>query len=139
MNAPRKRERCPTCHRAMARPIPVKRAKARRGPTRLPDYRRWCRMQPCALCAILLDREGTNESAFDGCFPVDPAHTQNNGTSSKGPDSSCIPLGRKHHDEYDRDRKAFERKYRVHMRELAKESYRLYLSQTQTLRTERAA
>jgi hypothetical protein len=32
---------------------------------------------------------------------TDPAHTLNNGRSSKGPDSSCIPLCRYHHDEMD--------------------------------------
>ena len=46
---------------------------------------------------------------------IDPAHTQNNGGSSKGPDSSCAPLCRAHHMEYDNGREAFEEKYGIDM------------------------
>ena len=43
-------------------------------------------------------------------YSTDPAHTQGNGMSSKGPDSSCVPLCRKHHRDFDSGRKAFEKK-----------------------------
>jgi len=53
-------------------------------------------------------------------FPLsDPAHTANNGMRSKGPDSSCAPLCREHHQEYDAGRKAFEAKYQIGMRAVA--------------------
>lgn len=58
---------------------------------------------------------------------VDTAHTQNNGTSSKGPDSSCAPLCRTHHREYDAGRKAFEKKYGVDMKAVAAAWHKLYL------------
>jgi hypothetical protein len=49
---------------------------------------------------------------------------------SKGPDSSCVPLCRKHHDEYDAGRKAFEKKYGVSMKALAAEHYARYQKET---------
>ena len=60
------------------------------------------------------------------CGIVDPAHTENNGTSSKGPDYSCVPLGRGHHREYDAGRKAFEKKYDIDMQETAKKYWETY-------------
>jgi hypothetical protein len=50
---------------------------------------------------------------------IDPAHTANNGMSSKGPDSSCAPLCRRHHREYDAGRAAFEAAYAIDMAALA--------------------
>lgn len=70
-----------------------------------------------------------------GCFPampwpygmfVDPAHTQNNGMGSKGPDSSCAPLCRMHHREYDAGRAAFEKRYKVDMRREAEAHHALF-------------
>jgi len=126
-SATRKRigERCPACGRKYPRAIPKKRAKARRGPMRDPKYRRWCSTQWCVVCRILSDDQ--RPPAY---HPIDPAHTQNNGTSSKGPDSSCAPLCRKHHDEYDAGREAFEKKYGVDMKALAAEHYERYLQET---------
>jgi len=103
--------------RSARKAIPKKRAKARRGPMRDPKYRQWCRYHDCVVqphqdCRYAGDGNGS-----------DPAHTQNNGTSSKGPDSSCVPLCRKHHDEYDAGREAFEKKYGVDMKALAAEHY----------------
>jgi hypothetical protein len=92
------------------------RAKPRRGPLRDPKYREFCRDQFCVIASASgMDLE------CDG--PIDPSHTQNNGLSSKGPDSSCVPLCRYHHAEYDSGRAAFEKKYGVNLREIAKEHY----------------
>ena len=60
----------------------------------------------------------------------DPSHTVNNGMSSKGPDSSCVPLCRKHHREYDAGRKAFEAKYAVDMKALAAEHWKRFCEET---------
>lgn len=79
-------------------------------------YRHWLKMQ---LCCIAI-RNGFIVAGCEYAQGVsDPAHTQNNGMGSKGPDSSCVPLCRKHHREYDAGRKAFESKYEVNMKELA--------------------
>lgn len=65
----------------------------------------------------------------------DPAHTENNGMSSKGPDSSCAPLCRNHHDQYDGHRKlpngevgreAFEAYYKIDMKREAAMWYAAY-------------
>jgi len=105
--------------------IPKKRAKARRGPMRDPKYRRWCTIQWCVVCRLL--PEDKRESAH---WPIDPAHTRNNGQSSKGPDSSCVPLCRAHHRQYDAGRATFERTHGVDMEALAKEHYSRYLQET---------
>ncbi len=78
------------------KPIPKRRAKPRRGPLRCQAYKDWLKTKRCCVC---------------NAMSSDPAHTLNNSTGSKGPDSSCVPLCRAHHDEYDSGRKAFERKY----------------------------
>lgn len=76
-------------------------------------YRDWIReYRHCAICCG---------------YPCDPAHTVNNGMRSKGPDSSCAPLCREHHREYDGCRKAFEFKYGINMQEKAAEWYAAYL------------
>lgn len=61
---------------------------------------------------------------------VDPAHTENNGMSSKGPDSSCGPLCRVHHNEYDAGRAAFEKKYRVDMKAVAADHWKRFCAET---------
>lgn len=86
------------------KPIPRKRAKPRRGPLRSPEYRAWLKERRCCICR---SRE------------CDPAHTKNNGMRSKGPDSSCAPLCREHHGEFDAGRKAFEVKYEISMEQAA--------------------
>jgi hypothetical protein len=98
------------------KPIPRKRAKPRRGPMRDPAYLAFLREH--GICAALL-------WYCDGL--CDPAHTENNGMRSKGPDSSCVPLCRTHHMEYDAGRKAFELKYGLDMRALAKWWYAKYV------------
>ncbi len=93
-----------------------KRAKPRRGPLRSPDYRAWLIAEcVCVACRILHMVYRTRQFASGGQC-IDPAHTQNNGMRSKGPDSSCAPLCRVHHREYDAGPKAFEMKYGVDMK-----------------------
>lgn len=113
------RERCPTCHQLKPQRIAKTRSKPRRGPMRDQKYRRWCREQRCAVSGVP-----------PGPFIIDPAHTENGGMRCKGPDSSCVPLERSLHLEYDRGRMAFEAGYGVDMRALAKEYYAAYLKET---------
>src|SRR3954453_1851178 len=75
-------------------------APERRGPLRDAAYRQWIRTLPSVVSGRL------------GC---DACHTRNNGLSSKGPDSCCVPLTRAEHRAYDAGRAAFERKYGVVM------------------------
>lgn len=91
-------------------------------------YRRWLGKWLCSVFS-----GSPNDEPYDGCDYwngenklTDPAHTQNNGMSSKGPDSSCAPLCRKHHREYDANREAFEEKYGIDMKAKAEESYARY-------------
>lgn len=98
-------------------PVRRKRTKPRRGPIRMPLYRRWLREEcKCVVCC----------RATSTLFTVDPAHTQNNGMRSKGPDSSCAPLCRVHHREYDAGREAFEVKYRIDMKREAAVHFSLW-------------
>lgn len=117
----------------IARNVPVKkkRSKPRRGPMRDKGYREWLRERNCIACLTLPLRERSmvNE-AWSGC---EAAHTKNNGRSSKGPDSSCVPLCKKHHDEMDgrlstaiTTKEAFEAKYRINLEHEAAAHYRTY-------------
>jgi hypothetical protein len=89
-------------------------------------YKDWLKERNCIL------------KSFWSCEgPIDPAHTVGNGRGSKGPDSSCVPLCRKHHDEMDgrlntqiTTKAKFAEKYEI---DLAKESaahYATYLIDT---------
>jgi hypothetical protein len=102
-------------------PVKKRRTKPRRGPMRDPGYRRWLRQGRCLVTWLL-----GNVCDCDSLLS-DAAHTQNNGMASKGPDSSCVPLCRKHHREYDAGRKAFETKYAVDMKVEAAKFYDQYL------------
>jgi len=108
--------------------IPQKRAKPRRGPMRDVGYRQWCCEQPCVVSGIKGDTWIVSGSGLWRRAIIDPAHTQNNGMGSKGPDSSCVPLERAYHREYDAGRKAFEKRYVVNMKQLAEEHYARYQS-----------
>ena len=110
------------------KPIPRRRSKPRRGPANIPPeqwrnagYRLWLR-ENC-LCVAGLATGSETCSAF---AISDPAHTQNNGRGSKGPDASCAPLCRKHHREYDAGREAFEEKYGVDMKHEAAVHWAVY-------------
>lgn len=107
------------------KPVRRKRSKPRRGPWRSREYRRHIAMEVYCCVGELCGSESC--SKFIACN--DAAHTQNNGMSSKGPDSSCVPLCRKHHLEYDRGRKAFERKYGLDLQALAKQYFERWLAE----------
>ena len=79
-------------------PLPGKRRKPRRGPMRNQEYMNWLKDRDCIACKI---HGGWSHSSPLAHLVVDPAHTMGNGRGSKGPDSSCIPLCRHHHDEMD--------------------------------------
>jgi hypothetical protein len=82
------------------RRLPTRRRKPRRGPVRLPHYRAWIRQQECCVC-------GSTGN-------VDPAHIGPHGYWQKAPDTSCVPLCRKHHEElHGIGRKRFEPKYKI--------------------------
>jgi hypothetical protein len=93
-------------------------------PLRDYGYRQWLRYEGvCCACAKLASRPRHELLGLS-----DGAHTQNNGMRSKGPDSSCVPLCRKHHREYDRGREAFEGKYALDMKQEAAWWWEQYIS-----------
>ena len=90
------------------------------------------------LCEPKVARECAREYAN---LPCDPAHTVNAKTSQSGADSSCCPLCRHHHDEYDgkaplpnhangkpraRNHAAFEEFYGIDMKASAEEWWRRF-------------
>jgi hypothetical protein len=82
------------------RRLPIRRRKSRRGPIRLPLYRAWMRQQGCCVC-------GSTRQ-------VDSAHIGPHGFWQKAPDTSCVPLCRKHHDElHALGRETFEPKHEI--------------------------
>lgn len=103
------------------KPIPKRRLKPRRGPLRCPAFRAYLRSKRCAIADV------AGHVCFPGPHQCDPAHTQNNGMRSKGPDSSCAPLCRAAHDEYDTGRKTFEMKYGIDMKACAFAHWMLFL------------
>lgn len=109
--------------------IPKRRSKPRRGPMRDPKYRKWLSMFGwCVVCWP--GKSGGLGLLHDPLNPIiDPAHTQNNGMRSKGPDSSCVPLCRRHHQQYDSGRIVFETYFVVDMKKKAAEWYAAYLEQ----------
>ena len=69
----------------------------------------------------------------------DPAHTERGGMSMKGPDSSCAPLCRFHHNQFDGKvklangevgRRAFEDFYHIDMQAIAKAWWEAYLKKS---------
>ena len=104
-------------------PMKAKRSQPRRGPMRDRGYMAWLKERWCVSCW----RNGgplNGHHAFSGV--IDPAHTENNGMRSKGPDSSCAPLCRVHHREYDSGRAAFEAKYGIDMKNEAAAHWAAY-------------
>lgn len=89
-----------------------RRSAPRRGRQENKKYRAWLIVHGrCAVCGVI------------GC---DPCHTENGGMRMKGPDSSCAPLCRKHHREFDSGRARFEAKYVIDMCAVAERWYRMY-------------
>lgn len=92
-------------------------------------YREWLTTQRCVACVA-------RPRGFPERIWVDPAHTLNNGRSSKGGDDSCIPLCRHHHDEMDGrlntkivTKAAFAEKYGLDLAAIASEHYSHYLQE----------
>lgn len=102
-----------------AAPPRWRRGTARRGPMRSARYRAYLHDKPCA-CGC-------------GRTPCDPAHTENNGMSSKGRDSSCVPLYRDCHRAYDAGRREFELRHQVNMGEVATYWYARFQRETERL------
>ena len=68
-------------------------------------------------------------------YVCDPAHTENNGMRSKGRDSSCAPLCRDHHDQFDGHKRlpngkvgrvAFEEYYLLDMKSVAEKCWKRF-------------
>ncbi len=124
-------------------PVKRRRQRPRRGPLRDEGYRLFLREHGrCVACGVV-DMRG-NAWTRGMC---DPAHTVNNGMRSKGPDSSCVPLCRRHHGQYDGHaklpdgavgRKAFERFYGLEMQKEAETWWQLYQMQLNVENVRRA-
>lgn len=116
------------------KPIPRRRAKPRRGPLRCLEYLKFLKKDGfCSVCWFNQRPLGYQGDPFNNI--IDPAHTENGGRSMKGPDSSCAPLCRVHHDQYDGRAKlpngevghsAFDRYYAVDMKKVAAEWWALF-------------
>jgi hypothetical protein len=107
------------------------------GVLRDPEYLGWLRQWPCVAC-VKAGAPRPTETGLSPLWPrtaiVDPAHTINNGLASKGPDSSCIPLCRYHHDEMDgrlsiaiTTKKQFAAKYGLDLAQESTAHYAQYL------------
>lgn len=94
-------------------PVKKKRSHPRRGPLRDKTYREWV-----SRFSDIVATQGALVGPWESRMS-DACHTVNNGMASKGPDSSCVPLTRTRHREYDAGRAAFERKYGVNMKAIA--------------------
>jgi len=92
----------------------------------------WLKTKFCVCCRYKYP--GGGEWMTKQTAPSDPAHTaKTNGARSKGPDSSCIPLCRRHHDEMDgrlstkiTTKTAFAEKYDLDLAREAAEFYAAY-------------
>lgn len=123
------------------RGVKKKRATARRGPIGIPPeewrnirYRRWVANRACCI-----PRCHTRISEASDLSRVDPAHTERGGQSQKGPDRSCVPLCRYHHNCYDGKikiesgkvgQKAFEEYHEVDMKAMAAKYWRMFRDET---------
>lgn len=99
---------------------------------------KWLRNRACVTC-VALKMIYRDRLCASGSGPIDPAHTVNNGMKSKGPDSSCIPLCRHHHDEMDgrlstaiTTKEQFAAKYEIDLEREAATHYALYLIDKET-------
>ena len=67
---------------------------------RSPEYMRWISQLPCCMCVPIVRFLATYGDT--GIRLSDPAHSgSDGGTSMKSSDSSCIPLCRMHHNQFD--------------------------------------
>ena len=94
----------------------------------------WLKDKACVACEVSYKALGSHfvpSNSFGSV--IDPAHTVNNGRGSKGPDSSCIPLCKIHHNEMDgrlstkiTTKQAFAEKYGLDLAAIAAEHYERY-------------
>jgi hypothetical protein len=107
-----------------------KRAKPRRSVYRNAAYRRWCTQQACVVSGW---RDSDWIKIWERYAVIDPAHSGKvNGTSSKAPDYTCVPLERVLHTEYDRGRGKFEKKWGVCMADEAAKCFARWLEESGT-------
>jgi hypothetical protein len=98
-------------------------------------YMDWLKTQRCVVCTTVFGLVFGRGWENHGRGIIDPAHTLNNGHRSKGPDSSCIPLCRHHHDEMDgrlstliTTKGAFAAKYGLDLAAIAASHYAAFQS-----------
>ena len=130
-----------TAIKRATKPIPKRRARPRRGPLRDKAYMHWISTLPCCVCfpaitAVLKAADPANTVIFQQPFrQSDPAHTERGGAGMKGPDSSCAPMCRQHHDIYDGHaklpngevgREAFVKFYHVDPKDQAAECWTIW-------------
>jgi hypothetical protein len=81
----------------------------------------WVKSQRCAWCVL--------RGHLHDCGPVDNAHTENEGLSRKGHYTTIVPLGRPHHEKYDRHEHPFSSPAsRLAVKYLAEETERRWLA-----------
>lgn len=68
-------------------------------PARDPEYRKYIKRLPCVVCLKT--------------WWIDPAHTGPHGIGQKSSDLDCIPLCRRHHDEFDRAPQQFAERHKL--------------------------
>jgi len=102
---------------------------------RCDEYRLWVALHGCYICYFVVPLNGqyVERDGFPGAKHAEAVsqacHTENNGTSSKGPDSSCVPLCPHHHAVYDQGRKSFEWFFKVDMKAIAAQYYAAWLAE----------
>ena len=119
-------------------PVRLERGIRRVSVVRDPGYLDWLKQRPCVACVkagLPRPMPGSVCIQWPRTATIDPAHTVNNGLATKGPDSSCIPLCRHHHDEMDgrlstqvTTKKQFAAKYGLDLAEESAAHYALYLA-----------
>src|SRR5258707_1007718 len=111
------------------KPVKRKRSGTRRGPWRSRAFRVWISQHFCCVCT---GNHGPCTGERVSFAVSQAAHTKRNGMSSKGPDSSCVPLCLHHHLVYDQGRKSFEWFLETDLQALAAKYYAQWLSEGNT-------
>ncbi|HET9304839.1 MAG TPA: hypothetical protein VFO46_02320 [Candidatus Sulfotelmatobacter sp.] len=109
--------------------ISARRSKPRRVTVeRDSRYLRWLTKRACIACLVERQRAlDWNQIPKPLACLSDPCHTTNNGMSSKGPDSSCIPLCREHHvEQHNIGLVDFAREYDLDLKREAELHYEVY-------------
>ena len=83
-------------------------------PIRDPDYRRFVKRLPCMACWKT--------------WNVDPCHTGPHGIGQKSCDLTCIPLCRRHHDEFDANPLKFAARYKLDIPALVRKLNEFYVT-----------